>query len=138
MTYQHWFDQHASKHQKLVKKLLDNGFSKDWIIDYFEWENLVEAEPDFCPLFADKKRCHDMENLNCYLCACPNFRFNDNAPVLKSYCSIDSKDGAQMTFEGITHQDCSNCTVPHHRDYIEKKFDLDWKTIMKACQFYES
>ena len=32
------------------------------------------------------------------------------------------------------HQDCSLCQVPHHRNYVEKHFDLDWAKIMKVCE----
>jgi len=31
------------------------------------------------------------------------------------------------------HQDCSDCTVPHHRSYIGKNFNNDWKKIMFKC-----
>ena len=44
----------------------------DEVIEYFKFENMVKNEPDFCPLYKDNKKCHDMEDLNCYLCACPN------------------------------------------------------------------
>jgi len=57
--------------QKLTK-LSDNE-----VIAYFRFENMVQKEPDFCPLYKETKKCHDMEVLNCYLCACPNFRFDD-------------------------------------------------------------
>lgn len=54
------------------------GNTKQEIIEYFRFENMVKNEPDFCPLYKDNKKCHDMEDLNCYLCACPHFRFDDN------------------------------------------------------------
>ncbi len=38
---------------------------------------MVEKENDFCLLYKDNKKCHDYEDLNCYLCACPYFRFDD-------------------------------------------------------------
>ncbi len=133
MSYLIWFNQHANKHKKIVDKLLAKGYNKEEIIDYFCWDNLSKKEIDFCPLFKDNKKCHDIQKLNCYLCACPNFRFDDNAFSIKSHCHIDSKDGKQATYNGIIHQDCSACTVPHHKAYIEKHFDLDWHKIMKQC-----
>ena len=51
--------------------------SDEEVIAYFKFENMVKKEPDFCPLYKDNKKCHDMKELNCYLCACPNFRFDD-------------------------------------------------------------
>jgi Zn-finger protein len=126
MSYLSWFTQHAKKHADIVKKV-----DSEKLIKYFRWENISKTDVEFCPLFKDNKKCHDIENLNCYLCACPNFRFDDNAKKIKSWCSIDSKDGRQIEHNGIIHQDCSNCTIPHDELYIKKHFDTDWKEIMK-------
>jgi len=140
MTYGEWFEAHARKHRAVVEKLLAKGMDKDAIIDYFDFENMVKAEPDFCPLYAEKRKCHDMEKLNCYLCACPNFRFNDDGLAAKegktvySTCAIDSKDGKAAVYGDAIHQDCSACTVPHRRDYIEKVFETAWEKMMARCR----
>lgn len=139
MGYTTWFNEHAQKHKVVVDKLLKQGLSQEQIIDYFDFENMVIKEPDFCPLYADNKKCHDMQKLNCYLCACPNFRFEDKgikkvgANTQYSFCDIESKDGKQGVYGEAIHQDCSKCGVPHHRAYVEKNFDLDWKKIMTKC-----
>lgn len=75
MTYEEWFLKQGELHKNVMKKLTNKSI--DEIIEYFKFENMVKNEPDFCPLYKDNKKCHDMENLNCYLCACPNFRFKD-------------------------------------------------------------
>lgn len=139
MTYEQWFNSHGNKHETLTNRLQQQGLSSDQIIAYFRFENMVEKEPDFCELYKDKRKCHDFEGLNCYLCACPNFRFTMNpvkeqGKIIHSHCSIDSKDGALFEHEGNIHQDCSGCLVPHHEAYIEKHFDVSWKSIMAACQ----
>jgi len=111
--------------------------SDEEVIEYFRFENMVQKEPDFCPLYKKNKKCHEIEDLNCYLCACPNFRFNDNGfeevagKSLKSYCSIDSKDGTVYEGEDAIHQNCSGCTIPHHEVYILEHFQRDWFMIMK-------
>jgi hypothetical protein len=139
MSYTSWFEAHAAKHKTIVNKLQKQEFTKAQIIDYFDFENMVQAEPDFCPLYAEHKKCHEMESLNCYLCACPNFRFKDEGvgkiedKTQYSFCDIDSKDGAQGIYGESIHQDCSKCSVPHHRSYVEKHFDLDWKKVMENC-----
>ena len=139
MTYKKWFDDHAKKHKAIVDRLILEGKNQDEIIEYFTFENMVENEKEFCPLYAQNKKCHNMEDLNCYLCACPNFRFDDQGiksieeKTQFSFCSIDSKEGSQGTYGDAIHQDCSKCTVPHHKDYINKHFDLEWKKIMKKC-----
>ena len=136
MTYHSWFQSHGRKHQAILVKL--QHLSEDEVIRYFRFENMVEEEPDFCPLYTDNKKCHNIETLNCYLCACPNFRFDDeglekaDAQVLYSKCNIDSKDGGQYISEDAIHQDCSACLVPHQEAYIKKVFSRDWFDIMKA------
>jgi Zn-finger protein len=123
LSYKKWFDDHAKKHKEIIDKLAN--FSDDEIIEYFDYENLKEKEPDFCPLFEKNKKCHNIEKLNCYLCGCPNLRFDSDGSI----CSIDSPNGKKIN----THQDCSGCTIPHNKDFIKKNFSRDWKTIMKDC-----
>lgn len=139
MSYTSWFDEHASKHKVIVEKLQKQNLTKEQIIDYFDFENMKVKERDFCPLYADNKKCHDMQELNCYLCACPNFRFHDDGvekveeKTKYSFCDIDSKDGKVGVYGEAIHQDCSGCSVPHHRAYVLKNFDYDWKKIMSKC-----
>ena len=141
MSYETWVKEHAKKHKKIIDKLLKQGLDKEQIIDYFDFENMKEKERDFCPLYAQNKKCHNMKELNCYLCSCPNFRFNDEGlkkmdeKTLFSTCSIESKEGKQGIYGEAIHQDCSGCTVPHHRAYVEKHFDLDWSKIMQDCKY---
>lgn len=80
-----------------------------------------------------------MQNLNCYLCACPNFRFSDDGikkvddKTQHSFCSIDSKDGKQGVYGAKIHQDCSGCIVPHKKEYVKKHFSTNWREVMGEC-----
>jgi len=126
--YKNWSVEHSIKHKKIVEKL--SHLSDDEIIAYFDYENMKEKEVDFCPLYAQNKKCHDIENLNCYLCACPNFRVT----TTKSFCNVNSKYGSSITTkDGYIHQNCSKCAIPHGSIYIKAKFSIDWKSIMKNC-----
>lgn len=135
MTYTSWFYAHGEKHKAIMAKLTQ--LSDEEAIHYFRFENMIEKEPDFCPLYADNKRCHDMKELNCYLCACPNFRFDDKGlkqieeKILYSTCNIDSKDGGQFISDDAIHQNCAGCRVPHHEAYIKKVFNRDWFEVMR-------
>ncbi len=135
MSYEKWFQSHGKKHKEIMQKL--TKLSDNEIIAYFRFENMVQKEPDFCPLYKENKKCHDMEVLNCYLCACPNFRFDDEGiskkedKTIYSICSIDSKDGDIFQTEEAIHQDCSGCLVPHRETYIKKHFSRNWFEIMK-------
>ncbi len=131
MSYLKWFNTHAKKHKQIVDRL--KGRSDAEIIEYFRWENISKTDIDFCPLFKENKKCHDIKELNCYLCACPNFRFDDDAKEIKSYCSINSKYGAKLFHNGVVHQDCSNCFVPHSESYIKKHFNREWKKMFEKC-----
>ncbi|MCX6052624.1 MAG: hypothetical protein NTZ60_08950 [Campylobacterales bacterium] len=137
MSYKSWFDSHAQKHKKIVNKLSACGNTQEEVIKYFEFENMLKEEPAFCPLYRENKKCHEIEYLNCYLCACPNFRFSDEGvekveeKIKYSFCAINSKDGKAGVYGDTIHQDCSNCRVPHAKSYVEAHFDLDWKKIMK-------
>lgn len=126
MTYEEWIESHAIKHKKLLEKL--SHLSDDELIEYFDFDNMVQNEPDFCPLYETNTKCHDIKQLNCYLCACPHFRLENT----KSFCAIDAKDGGEFIApDGFIHQDCSKCSIPHKTKYIETNFNRDWKIIMK-------
>jgi len=139
LGYTTWFNEHALKHEKIVNRLKKEGLSKSEVIDYFDFENMKVKEVDFCPLYVDNKKCHDMESLNCYICACPNFRFDDvgikkvDENIQYSFCDIESKDGRQGVYGEAIHQDCSGCGVPHHRAYVEKQFSWKWTEMMHQC-----
>jgi hypothetical protein len=139
MSYLSWFNEHAIKHKQIVDKLMACGMPKEQIIDYFVFENMVQKEKDFCLLYAENKKCHDVEYLNCYICACPNFRFSDegieevDGKTQYSFCDIACKDGKLGVYGDAIHQDCSLCTVPHHEAYVQKHFDLEWKKMMQKC-----
>jgi len=140
MSYLHWFEAHANKHHAVIAKLSTQKISQEAIIAYFRFENMRLNEPDFCPLYADRQKCHVMEKLNCYMCACPYFRFNDEGITIqegvtyKSTCVIHSRKGRYAIFENVAHLDCSLCTVPHTEAFIAKHFDLEWKHLMQACR----
>lgn len=135
MTYKEWFDAHGKKHRKIMQKL--SNLSDEEVIAYFRFENMVEKEPDFCPLYETQTKCHEMDMLNCYLCACPYFRFNDNGLYTKenrtyySICSIDAKEGKAFVSEKAVHQDCSACLLPHKESFIRKVFKRNWFEIMQ-------
>ena len=134
MSYINWYKEHGEKHKVIMDKL--THLSDEEIVAYFRFDNMVKNEPDFCPLYKENKKCHDKEELNCYFCACPNFRFDDKGWEMKgakyfSSCSIDSKEGSVFVGDAGNHQDCSNCFVPHSESYIRRNFSRDWFEVME-------
>lgn len=138
--YSSWLKNHEEKCNRITKKLQEEGLQKDEVIDYFTYENMQKKELEFCPLYIKNQKCHKIENLNCFLCACPSFRFCDNGIIKKgekiqmSTCAISSKYGRFIEVDNKIHQDCSNCTIPHQKKYIEKFFDFNWSKITKWCE----
>ena len=78
-----------------------------------------------------------MEELNCYLCACPYFRFDDRGLYKKegrtyySDCSINAREGKEFVSERAVHQDCTACLLPHKESFIRKVFTRNWFGIMR-------
>ena len=137
MTYKQWFHDFQAKHTSIVAKLSQQNYTQEEIINYFDFDNMKVKEPNFCPLYAQNKKCHEMENLNCYLCACPHFRFDDAGIEIKESFTIFSKctinKGDTFTHEHSIHHDCSSCEIPHDREYISKVFKPEWEKIMSKC-----
>lgn len=129
MSYFEWFTKHNQKHNTVIEKLKQQGFSKEQIIDYFVYENMAISESIFCPLYVKNIKCHNASYLNCFFCACPYFRFDDEGLekkeglVVKSQCAIDSLKALKFIHEGVEHLDCSKCTVPHSKSFVQKHFD---------------
>ena len=126
MQYNEWLLNHQKKHHTILSKLKHK--SRDAIIEYFDYENMKLHETDFCPLYKENKKCHDTPLLNCFFCACPNFRFDDEGmevvaqKIIYSKCVVHSKEGKAFVYKNAIHQDCSNCLIPHSHEYAKKNF----------------
>lgn len=144
MSYKSWISEHGKKHKIIVDRLKTKGFSREEIVDYFDFDNMVNFETGFCYLYAENKKCHPVKNLNCYLCACPLFRFNASGieeigdKTVYSYCVVESKFGKQGEFGNAIHQDCSKCSVPHGKKYVLKNYKEDWISIMHRCNIEDN
>ena len=134
MTYLEWFESHAKKHEAIMKTL--DHLSDEEVIDYFMYENMQKEHPDFCPLYADNIKCHQMDELNCYFCACNHFRFSDKGlskegtKTRYSLCSIKAKEARDFVSDDAIHLDCSDCTIPHKKSVVKKYFSRHWREVM--------
>ncbi len=134
MQYKAWLEKHQHKLQKILVKLDDKNL--DEVISYFEYENMQTHESDFCPLYAQNIKCHDTEKLNCYFCACPHFVFDDKGleragqKIRYSRCAIKSKEGREYIHDNAIHQDCTYCTLPHTKAYINKQLRVSKPQIL--------
>lgn len=129
MTYSSWAKDHIQKRSALLLSLVEKGFSNDVIVKHFSWANMVRTHPDYCGLFAENKKCHQLNELNCLYCACPYFIFNDEGietieeNTIYSKCTIDSRFGTEYEYNNCIHQDCSLCLIPHTKQFSIKYFE---------------
>lgn len=135
MKYTQWHKEHSMKHKAIIEQL--KNMSTDEIIEYFDYENMRIKQHDFCPLYSLNSKCHDMKNLNCYLCGCPYFSFNDNGIETKEkrvvYSLCTKGFGKSFVSNNAIHQDCSSCILPHKAWFIKKNFNVSWSEIMNNC-----
>lgn len=128
MTYHAWYEEHNKKRLNLIKKLLIQKFSAEEIVHYFRWSNMVKLEPNFCGLYAENKKCHNLAELNCLYCACPYFIFDDEGieaidnNIIYSKCAINSRFGTEFEYNNCIHQDCTLCLIPHTKQFSIKYF----------------
>lgn len=125
MTFVEWSIKHYEDRKAILEKLKDK--SEEEIVEYFNYDNMVDSEPNYCPLYAMGNKCHNMKDLNCLLCACPFFKFSDDKPIdirgdikVMSVCTIDSKHANSYIIGNKQQCDCSQCTVPHKYHVVMK------------------
>lgn len=91
------------------------------ILEEFSFESRRKTHPDKCPCYSENKPCHDIprENLNCFLCFCPMYKFRDG----ESKCLAGNPQGKGKWFYHPSHKngriwDCSDCTFPNEKDNV--------------------
>jgi Zn-finger protein len=115
-VFKNWQLAHKEKKEKILKKLLN--FSKDEIIQYFTFENMKEKELDFCLLYKQNKKCHNLKDLNCYFCACPYFKVEKH----KTLCLINSRFAKyKKDKNGYISLSCIDCKIPHNKNFVKKQ-----------------
>ena len=96
------------------------------IIQEFRFNKRRITHQDECPCYKSTP-CYDIEELNCFLCYCPEY----NTESIEGGCKISSKEG--KWFYHPSHPtgriwDCTNCSYPNKektvRVYLEKLFGL--------------
>lgn len=85
------------------------------ILDEFDFENRKEKNKFECPCYRGEK-CHEIEDLNCFLCYCPEY---DNS-LEEGGCRINNPKGKFFEKDGTKIWDCSDCEHPHKRETAEK------------------
>ena len=119
---QKWEIKHKEKIQKELKKenieLTIENIPK--IIEQTSFKIRSKKYPYECPYYQTKKSCHpEIKDLNCFLCACPNYE----SSKLEGACKIQSKKGKFVYHQNLPKGkvwDCSDCTINHSQKEVEK------------------
>ncbi len=88
------------------------------IVEEYRFEVRSKKNPNECPCYTSKP-CHDMPDLNCFLCYCPNY---DTEKIIGG-CKINHPNGKWHYNELLPEKkifDCSDCTYPHSEIIIKK------------------
>jgi len=124
---QEWKINHFKKIAKELKvagiELKVENITK--IIEKTSFKIRGQKYPDECPYYLQEKPCHpEIEDLNCLLCACPQYDSENS----KGGCKINSKDGF-LYHERIW--DCSNCSAYHKPEVVARFLSINLEKILK-------
>jgi len=105
------------------------------MIEYMSFEKRSKRDSSQCPYYQKNppEPCHDIEELNCLLCACPNYQ----SEKLEGGCEIDSKKGKYHHHEKLPEGkiwDCSDCKINHSPKEIEKYLLKNLERLIKISE----
>jgi len=133
-----WEDNHFSE---IVKELKSENIAISYenipkIIEAMSFDRRSKRNPEKCPYYQKNppSPCHKIDDLNCFLCACPNY----NSKELEGGCLINSKKGEWFYYKSLPAGrvwDCSNCNVNHSKREVENYL---MKNIEKLIKISES
>ena len=88
----------------------------DLILEGWDFEKRKEKKEE-CPCFSSK-RCHDIGELNCFFCFCPNYDLSKE----EGGCKIGNplEKGRWFSLKEGRIWDCSNCVWPHEKENVKK------------------
>jgi len=89
------------------------------IIEEMSFRVKSKKQQDDCPYYRTEKPCHpEIKELNCFLCACPQYE----SFKLEGGCKIKSKLGKWAYHKHLPAGKvwgCSNCAAYHHPKSVE-------------------
>jgi len=118
-------DWEINHYKKIIKKLKKVGIELTTsniplIIKETSFKTRSKKNKDECPYYKLRYSCHPkIKDLNCFLCACPNYESNR----LQGGCKINSKLGKYHHHRNLPKEkvwDCSDCTINHTVKEVEK------------------
>lgn len=99
---------------EFAEKLIKERIKK--LADAYDFNVRRMTNPEECPFYTNGGRCHDIEDMNCLLCLCPNY----DRTVKEGGCKINSPDGKYTETVDGKIWDCSDCDFPHKKENVIK------------------
>jgi Zn-finger protein len=91
--------------KKLIKERIQK-ISEDW-----SFEKRSKEHQNECPCYT-KGKCHQLEDLNCFFCYCPEY----DLTIQEGGCKIGNPKGKWFYHKDLPKRkiwDCSDCDYPH-------------------------
>jgi len=91
------------------------------IVKFMSFAERSKREPvseDDRICYQSEKQCHNIPNLNCFVCACPNYESEDEV----GGCRLASSKGKYIKTTITSDRmiwDCSDCGYGHSPNYVE-------------------
>ena len=90
------------------------------IISETSFQTRSQKHPNQCPYYSQGEPCHSIENLNCFLCVCPEYHSDKD----EGGCRINHRSGKWHSPYPYSQSnqvwDCSDCPFPHFPTYVEQ------------------
>lgn len=86
------------------------------LIEEWDFEKRKGTHPEECICYTQNKKCHNIENLNCLFCYCPNYDMS----VKEGTCRISSVKVKYVDKHEKKILDCTDCDFPHKKENIKK------------------
>lgn len=99
---------------KEIDKKIKNNLEET--INIWDFETRKKSYPESCICYQENKKCHNIENLNCFFCYCPEY----NRSLEEGGCKINSPSGKYIKTTNGKIWDCSGCTFPHEKENVIK------------------
>ncbi len=97
-----------------AKKFIEKRINQ--LIKDYDFEKRKKTNPDECVCYEQNKKCHNLEELNCFFCYCPNY----DTSVKEGGCKINSPKGKYIDNHEGKIWDCSDCDIMHNKENIRK------------------
>lgn len=94
----------------LANDIIEDRIEK--VIDAWDFDKMKEEHPETCVCYEQNKKCHNVEDLNCFFCYCPNY----DRSVKEGGCKINSPKGKYIDNHKGKIWDCSDCDLPHKKE----------------------